>query len=201
MQQPSLLKTLSRLMLTGLFTVLPVVVTLAILVWLASILESVLGGVLAWILPEGLYVTGMGFLAGLVLVFVVGVIMSTWLAQRVFGHFETVFLRVPFLNSVYGAVKDITLMFSPNKHRQFGAVVAFRLPGTDAQLLGFTTRTDTTDLPAPINDAETVAVYLPMSYQIGGYMLLLPRDQLTEVDMSVHDALRFVLTAGVSRGT
>lgn len=200
MQEPSLLKTLSRLMLTGLLTVLPIAVTLALLVWLASALENVLGGVLAWLLPASMYVTGMGFVAGLALVFVVGVVMSTWLAQRVFGHFETVFLRVPFLKSVYGAVKDFTLMFSPDKHRQFGAVVTFRLPGTDAQLLGFTTRTDTTDLPAPINAAETVAVYLPMSYQIGGYMLLLPRDQLTEVDMSVQDALRFILTAGVSRG-
>jgi uncharacterized membrane protein len=193
------MKRFTRLLLTGLLTVLPIVVTIAVLVWLASTLEKVLGGVLQWMLPEGVYATGMGFTAGLLLVFVVGLVMSSWLVQRVFERFEAVFLRVPVLNTLYGAVKDFTALFSPDKARQFASVVAFRLPGTDAKLIGFVTRDDTEDLPGGLGSAETVAVYLPMSYQIGGYMLLLPREQLEKIDMPVHEALRFTLTAGVSR--
>lgn len=199
MAPKSRMKTLSRLLLTGLLTVLPIVVTIAVLVWLASTLEKVLGGVLQWMLPEGVYATGMGFVAGLLLVFVVGLVMSSWLAQRLFERFEATFLRVPVLNSLYGAVKDFTALFSPDKARQFASVVTFRLPGTDARLVGFVTRDDTEDLPGGLGSAETVAVYLPMSYQIGGYMLLLPREQLEKIDMPVHEALRFTLTAGVSR--
>lgn len=198
MTSPSRFKTLSRILLTGLLTVLPIIVTLAILAWLAGTLEKVLGGMLAWLLPEGMYATGMGFVAGIVLVFAVGVVMSTWLAQRLFAYFERVVLRVPVFNTLYRAVKDMLALFSPDKERQFGSVVAFCLPGTNAKLIGFITRDTTSDWPGGLGGQDTVAVYLPMSYQIGGYMLLLPRDQLEEVDMPVADALRLTLTAGVT---
>jgi uncharacterized membrane protein len=198
MSTPSPFKGLSRFLITGLLTVLPITVTLAVLVWLVTTLETVLGGVLEWLLPAGVYATGMGFVAALLLVLLVGVVMNTWLAQRLFELFERAFLRVPLINGLYGAIKDMLALFSPDKERRFGSVVAFRLPGTDAKLLGFVTRESTENLPDGLGGPATVAVYLPMSYQIGGYMLLLPRDQLDEVDMPVPDALRFTLSAGVT---
>jgi uncharacterized membrane protein len=200
MSTPSRLKALPRILLTGLLTVLPVIVTLAVLGWLAGTLESVLGGILEWLLPKGMYRTGMGFVAGLLLVFVVGVVMSTWLAQRLFSFFERAFLRVPLINSLYSAIKDMLALFSPDKERRFGSVVTFCLPGTDAKLVGFVTREDTSEWPGGLGGPDTVAVYLPMSYQIGGYMVLVPRERLSEVDMPVPDALRLALTAGVTGG-
>lgn len=193
------MKSLPRLLLTGLLTILPVVITLAILVWLASFLEAMLGGLLAWLLPDGAYRTGMGLAASLVLIIVLGAVMTTWLAQRLLDAFERAMLRVPLINSLYGAVKDVTALFSPENKRQFSTVVAFRLPGSDARVIGFVTRDDCTDLPPGIDGPELVAVYLPMSYQVGGYTLLLPRTQLEPIDMASADALRFTLTAGVTR--
>jgi len=193
-------KLVSRLFLTGLFTVLPIAITLAVLAWFAVTLEAVLGGIIQWLLPEGLYVTGLGFLAGLGLVLLVGAMMSTWLAQRLFGSFEAAFLRLPVLKVLYGAVKDVITMFSPHKERHFASVVAFNWPGTEVRMIGFVTRENTTDLPGDLGAEDVVAVYFPVSYQIGGYMLVLPRKQLEEIDMPVHEALRFSLTAGVSRG-
>ncbi len=194
------MKSLSRMLLTGLLTLLPIVVTLAILAWLAGTLESMLGGLLQWVLPEGMYRTGMGLAAGLALVIVLGVVMSTWLAQRLFDYFERVLLKVPVINGLYGAIKDMTALFAPEKQRQFSAVVAFTLPGTEAKVMGFVTRDDCSDLPEGIGGDDIVAVYMPMSYQIGGYTLLLPRSALTRVDMPTPDALRFTLTAGVTGG-
>lgn len=196
----SIWKLFSRLFLTGLLTVLPIAVTLAVLVWFAVTLEAVLGGLIQWLLPEGLYVAGLGFLAGLGLVLLIGAMMSSWIVRRLFGSFEAAFLRLPVLKVLYGAVKDVIAMFSPNKERHFASVVAFNWPGTNVRMIGFVTRESTTDLPSDLGSADVVAVYFPMSYQIGGYMLLLPRDQLEKIDMPVHEALRFSLTAGVSRG-
>ncbi|HUG99244.1 MAG TPA: DUF502 domain-containing protein [Gammaproteobacteria bacterium] len=198
MKSRSRIKVLPRIFITGLLTVLPIIVTLAVFAWLAGTLEKVLGGMLAWLLPEGAYATGMGFAAGVLLVFAVGIVMSTWLAQRLFGYFEKVILRLPVINTLYSAVKDMLALFSPDKERQFGAVVAFCLPGTEARLVGFVTCDSTGDWPGGLGGTDTVAVYLPMSFQIGGYMLLLPRDQLEEVHMPVADALRLTLTAGVT---
>ena len=193
------MRSLPRLLLTGLLTILPVVVTIAILVWLASSLEAMLGGLLAWLLPEGTYRPGMGLAAGLLLILALGVVMSTWLAQQLFVFFERQLLRVPLLNSLYGAIRDVTALFSPENKHQFSSVVTFTLPGTEARLIGFVTRSDCADLPAGLNGPELVAVYLPMSYQVGGYTLFLPREQLAPVDMPTAAALRFALTAGVTR--
>ena len=66
-------------------------------------------------------------------------------------------------------------------------------------LIGFVTREDFRGTPFGLADADTVAVYLPMSYQIGGYTVLLPRRLIEPIDMSVEDALRFAVTAGMSR--
>lgn len=194
------MKSLTKTLLTGLLTILPVVVTLAIISWLAGALESMLGGLIRWILPDGAYITGMGLVAGLILVVVAGVVMSTWLAQQFYERFEQLLLRVPMVNGLYAAIKDMTSLFSPGRQRQFSAVVAFKLPGSEARIMGFVTRDSCADLPPPLGGPNVVAVYMPMSYQIGGYTLLLPRDQLESVDMSTPEAIRFALTAGVTSG-
>ncbi len=192
------MKSIPRLLLTGLLTVLPIVVTIAILTWLGGTLESLLGGLLAWLLPDGAYVTGMGLVAGIVLVVVVGIMMSTWLAQRLVEKLEQIMARVPMVNALYGAIKDMTSLFSPERTRDFRGVVTFKLPGSDAHIMGFVTRDDCSDMPGHLGKNNMVAVYMPMSYQIGGYTLLLPREQLEAVDMPTSEALRFTLTAGVT---
>lgn len=192
------MKSIPRMLLTGLLTVLPIVVTIAILAWLGGTLESMLGGLLAWLLPDGAYVTGMGLVAGIVLVVAVGIMMSTWLAQRLVEKFEQVMARVPMVSALYGAIKDMTSLFSPERQSDFSAVVTFKLPGSEARIMGFVTREHCRDLPGDLGKEDLVAVYMPMSYQIGGYTLLLPRKQLETVDMPTSEALRFTLTAGVT---
>ena len=63
---------------------------------------------------------------------------------------------------------------------------------------GFVTRRDFSALPPNLGDEHTIAVYLPMSYQVGGYTLMLPRDAVEPLDMSVDEAMRYALTAGMS---
>lgn len=191
------MKSLPRLFVTGLLSVLPIVVTLAILAWLAGSLEAMLGGLLDFILPAGFYHTGMGLAAGLVVIFALGVMMHTWLAQRLLELFEKGMMKVPMVSALYGAIKDITGMLGPGGEKQFSSVVMFTLPGSDAKVMGFVTRDDCSDLPKGLGGPGIVAVYMPMSYQIGGYTLLLPRDALEPVDMPMTDALRFTITAGV----
>jgi uncharacterized membrane protein len=60
------------------------------------------------------------------------------------------------------------------------------------------TREDFSSLPGKLGASDTVGVYLPMSYQIGGYTVFLPRSAIEPIDMSVEDAMRFTLTAGMS---
>jgi uncharacterized membrane protein len=74
-----------------------------------------------------------------------------------------------------------------------------RLPGHEFEVMGFVTRETFDDLPLDPQADDPVAVYLPMSYQIGGYTLYLPRSALTPVELPFEDAMRLAVTGGVTR--
>lgn len=88
------------------------------------------------------------------------------------------------VKSVYGALRDFFSLFARRKGEKSLQVVAVDIPGTGMRLLGFVTRTEFTDVPNGVGGEGDVAVYLPMSYQIGGYTVFLPRKRVRQVDMS-----------------
>jgi uncharacterized membrane protein len=184
-----------RIFFTGLLTVLPVVATIYLMVWLVGIAERVFGRPLQWLVPEG-YQTGMGIVIAVALVFGVGVLMREYFFSRLFRRLERVLLGVPLVRSVYGALRDMLGLFASHKEPSL-EVVALTLPGTPFRLLGFVTRQDFADLPQGIAAAGEVAVYLPMSYQLGGYTVFVPRELVQPVAMSREDAMKFVLTGGL----
>lgn len=192
------MRYMSRNILTGLITILPVVLTLYLFYWLVVSTESVLGSVLRTVLPGGMYRPGMGVVAGLLVAFSAGLLMHALLVRRLFGLAERFFSRLPLIKTVYLAIRDLLGYFSSDRKKEFGQVVAVTLGDAGMQLVGFVTQSDSTQLPAEIAQPDSVLVYLPMSYQIGGYAVLVPRDAVRPLNMSVEDAMRFILTAGVT---
>ena len=108
-------------------------------------------------------------------------------------------LSVPLVRSIYGAVKDMIGLLGDHKGPAL-QVVSLTLPGSDWRVLGFVTRSDFADLPAGVGGPAEVAVYLPMSYGIGGYTVIVPRGAITPIEMSREDAMKFILTAGLKTG-
>lgn len=190
------MKRIARFFFDGLLAVLPLAVTIYILVWLFRTLESVLGGAMRWLLPEDVYLPGMGIALGVVVIFTLGLLLRLWLFQKLVGLVDAVFDRVPLVKSIYSAVKDLTQLFRGSGAGQGKRVVMVDMPGGAGSLIGFVTRDQFGDLPDGIGEKGKVAVYLPMSYQLGGYMLVVEKDRVRGVDMPVEDALRFALTAG-----
>lgn len=184
--------------LTGLLAVVPVVATIYLVVWLANTAETVLGGALQWVIPGEFYFYGLGMMAGVGVVLAVGVLMQTWVVRKLFGFGEALLLRMPLVKTIYGAVRDFFGLFSGSPAGQAGRVVTVALPGMDARLVGFLMREDLGELPAAVGAEGRVAVYLPMSYQIGGYTVLVPPESVKPAGMSREEAMRFVLTAGLS---
>lgn len=193
--RPSPLAKLGRIFLTGLLTVLPVVVTLYFTVWMLTVLERFFGRQVLFLIPDEWYRTGMGLAVAIVVVFLVGVLMHAILFRRLFGRAEKLFLEIPLVRSVYAAMRDLLGLFAQHKEPSL-QVVALELPG-NLRLLGFVTRADFSDAPAGIARPDEVAVYLPMSYQVGGYTVLVPRSACKPVEMSREEAMKFILTAGL----
>ena len=193
------LPRLARTFLSGLAVVLPIVITIAVLLWLVATAEKLLGAVLLWVLPDGVELPrGLGFLAAIGLIFAVGVLMEAVYFRRLMSWVDGLLEKIPLVKTVYSAVRDLMSLFSKAGSKKFSKVVLVKFPGTEASVVGFVTIEDFAGLPvAP--GAGQVAVYLPMSYTIGGYTVFLPRECLTPLDMGLEDAMRFVVTAGMSR--
>ena len=193
------MNALGKLFLKGLAVVIPIALTLAILWWMATSAERLMGAVLKFTLPEGWYLPGMGLISGLALISLVGLLSHVLIFQKMFNLGEAIFHRLPLVKTIYTAIKDFISYLNPDKNNQMSKVVMVQLPGQAFQLIGFVTREQFDDLPFSPAAEDPVAVYMPMSYQIGGYTLFLPRSALTPLDIPFEQAMRLVLTGAVTK--
>lgn len=188
---------ITRHVLTGLITIVPVLLTLYLIYWFIVSTETVLGDLIRLMLPEVSYWPGMGVIAGLLLVFCIGLLMHVYVVQKLFEKTEQLLYHTPLIKSIYGALRDFFHYFSSTREKDFRQVVSVSF-GDDLQLIGFVTQHDSTQLPAGLREEGKVLVYLPMSYMIGGYAVLVPRRSVKKLDMTMEQAMRFTLTAGVA---
>jgi uncharacterized membrane protein len=194
------MRYLLRLVLRGSAVTLPMVVTAWVLWSALSWLNEIgmqlldLSGISIPLVP------GRGLAVMLGTLLIVGMLFQINPVSWLFQELEDWLLRFPVVKTLYGAVKDFAGMFD-GKKKQAQQVVLVNMPG-QGMLVGFIT---SPEIPHPVNQAfagqDLVTVYLPMSYMVGGYTLFLPRQQITPVDWSFEDAMRFAITAGVSQST
>lgn len=189
---------LGRIFLTGLLTLIPAVATIYLMVWLFGAIDRMFGKPLRWLMPDETYLAGTGIVVAIAVIFGVGVLMHGVLFRRLWLKAEEAMLAVPLVRSIYSAVKDLIGLFRNEGPAM--QVVSVTFPGTNWKVLGFVTRTEFTDLPQGIGAPSEIAVYLPMSYQVGGYTVILPRDAVRPVEMSREEAMKFILTAGLKTG-
>ncbi|HXV39535.1 MAG TPA: DUF502 domain-containing protein [Steroidobacteraceae bacterium] len=192
-------RRLSGAMLRGLVVVLPIGLTVWLLWWLGSSAESLLRQPILLLLPEQYYVPGMGIVAGLALLLAAGTMVNALIVRQVLASWEAFLDRIPVVKTIYGAFRDFTKLLPAGGKRSDLKRVVLASFG-DARLIGFVTRDDASELGIVPRSDDLVAVYFPMSYQIGGYTVLLPRERIAPLDMSVETAMRLVLTGGLSGG-
>ena len=192
------MKKIGTLFLQGLLAILPIALTLYLIYWLATSAESVLGKAIRYVIREEHYIPGMGVVAGFVITLGIGILLRVWVFRKIFSLGEALLQKIPGIKSIYGSIRDLVGFFDASKQKEFDKTVMVAIGDENTRLMGLVTRDDFSDLPGGIGDDQTVAVYLPMSYQLGGFTLMVPKDKITPVDMKVDQAMQFVLTAGVS---
>ena len=188
-------KLISKTLLTGFITLLPIVLTIYLLYWLATSSEYVLGSALRYLLPQATYFPGLGMIVGLIIVFIVGLLMNAYLVRQLFALGEQLLFKLPFIKTVYRAMRDLFDFFSPKKDA-YDQVVTVNINGIE--MIGFITQQEPSRLPESFRDRDSLLVYIPMSYMIGGFTALIPRKDITPCNMSMEEAMRFVLTAGIT---
>src|SRR5690606_9296441 len=182
------MKFITRNFVRGLLVLLPLVLTIWPLYYFFSSMDLIVKRFVWPVLPDVWYVPGGGVILGLVTILLLGVLMSAPLMQRMHEMIEAPIENLPMVRSLYGAVKELTRYLTPNEEQKADRVVVVRFPNVPVGVVGFVIRDDLADLPEVLRAASgRSAVYIPMSYQIGGFTVFLPNEWLTPVEMSVDD--------------
>jgi uncharacterized membrane protein len=189
---------MTRTFLHGLAAVLPLGLTVYLLYWVVASVEDMLQGIYTWVLPTGEYRYGIGLALAIVVVFVAGMLLNVFLVQRVYDAAVSQVTRIPLVKSLYGMLQDMMGYFTMPQRRGNDQVVLVTLG--NARLIGLVTRRSFAGLPG-FDQGDTVGVYLPMSYQLGGFLVMVPRTAIEPVPLTVEQAMRFAVTAGVSTGS
>ncbi|WP_345416143.1 DUF502 domain-containing protein [Halioxenophilus aromaticivorans] len=186
-------KRIFSLVVKGLLTLLPLAITLYAVIWLASTLEVVCRKLLIFLLPNFWYFPGMGLMTAIALLVLVGLVMNLYGMRYLVGWGNRLVQKIPLISSVYSAISDIITVFNIGKNSELSAVVSVD-SGNGFRQIGFVTGENAGERLFP--GQNRVGVYLPMSYQIGGFTMYVQREHLEPLDISIEEAMRIALTGG-----
>lgn len=192
-----MMRNFSAAFFRGLIVLLPVVISIQITIWVFRTMESWLAAPLKAALGE-IYFPGMAIILVVVLTAVIG-FSSRWPAADFFwGLPGRILERLPVLKQIYGALKEVMDIMGGKKFEE-ESVVMVELPGTETSLIGIVTvnkKGNGNTIASELKE-DQIAVYLPMSYQVGGYTLIVPKKYTRPLNLTPADALQLVLSGGV----
>lgn len=191
------MKRLQKIFLQGLVTFLPIALTIYIIYAGIAIVDSFLGDSLRQILP--IYIPGLGFLLTVLLILLLGFMLNNLIAGGVFQKMEQRLTQVPFIKAIYSPLRDLMNLFSKGGGPGgLQKVVLVDIGDSGIRALGLVTRENFHDVPAiEQNAGDRVAVYIPMSYGLGGFTLMIPRSRMTPLDMPIEKAMSLAITGWV----
>ncbi len=193
------MRKIFTLTMRGLVTVLPVALTVYVIWWAVHSLELMLRHLLIAIdvVSPAHYWPGLGLLAGFLVLLLVGSLVNAYAGRIVVKYWDDFLGRIPFVNTLYGGFRDVvSLLPSGSGRRDLQRVVVAQIG--EVRAIGFVTRESAPAALAAHGGEDLVTVYFPMSYAFGGYTLYLPRKLLEPLDISVEDAMRLAITAGLT---
>lgn len=191
------MKQLQKIFLQGLVTFLPIALTIYIVYAGVAIVDSFLGDTLREILP--VYIPGLGFLLTILLIFLLGLLLNNLITNGIFQKLEQKLTQVPLIKAVYSPLRDLMNLFSKGGGPSgLQKVVFVDMGEMGVRAMGLVTRENFKDIPAiEQNMDDRVAVYIPMSYGLGGFTLMVPRSKLTPIDIPIEKAMSLAITGWV----
>ncbi len=190
---------MKKYLITGLLIWIPLVITL----WVLNLVVTTLDQVLL-LMPDvlrtehwlGLHVPGLGVLLTLAIVFVTGVAAANFLGARLVHLWHEILHRIPVVNSIYSSVKQVSDTLFSSGGQAFRKALLVRWPHEGMWTIAFLTGTPGGDVARHLSD-DYISVYVPTTPNpTGGYFVMLRRADVIELDMSVDEALKYIISMG-----
>ena len=192
---------------TGLAVVLPGVITLAVVKWFFGTVSS-MTDLLLFFLPKTLthendgfgpmfwYWSVLAFALAVVIVTVVGVLARYYFGKRMIKLADSLMLRVPVLNKIYGTIKQVDEAFTSGKKSSFKTVVLVEYPREGIYSVGFLT-SEQADEVEQKTGKKCVCVFIPTTpIPTGGFLIIVPEEKVIKLDMSVADGFKYIISVG-----
>ncbi|MCU7842959.1 MAG: DUF502 domain-containing protein [Candidatus Thiodiazotropha sp. (ex Monitilora ramsayi)] len=190
---------LRRYLVAGLLVWLPLVATLFVIRLLVDWMDQSL-----LLLPEayrpdnllGFHIPGLGVVLSMLILLLTGLVAANLFGRKLVSLWENMLSRIPLVRSVYSAVKQMVETMLSDKGESFRKVVLVEFPRRGMWALAFLTN----DEQGPVQQAigkELISVYVPTTPNpTGGYFVLVPKEDVREIDLSVDDGLKLLLSMG-----
>jgi uncharacterized membrane protein len=191
---------MKKILITGLLIWIP----LAITIWVLELIVSTMDQSLLLLPPQyqpqalfGHQIPGLGALLTVLIVFVTGALASNILGQRLLSFWESLLGRIPVVKSIYSGVKQVSdTLFAPGG-QAFRKALLVQYPREGSWTIAFLTGRPGGDVANHLH-GEYLSVYVPTTPNpTSGFFLMMPKADVIELDMSVDEALKYVISMGV----
>ncbi|MCK0509174.1 DUF502 domain-containing protein [Aromatoleum anaerobium] len=191
---------MKKYFITGLLIWIPLSITFMVLAWIVGTLDQII----EW-LPDGLQprnaigfnIPGAGLVVGLLIVLATGLVAANVIGQKLVRYWEALLARIPVVKSLYYGVKQVSDTLFSSTGQAFRKALLVQYPRHGSWTIAFLTG-------APGGDAanhlkgDHVSVYVPTTPNpTSGFFLMMPKEDVIELDMSVDEALKYIISMGV----
>lgn len=192
---------LRKWLLAGLLVLLPLVVTFWVLDWVVSSLDRTLNILPAVWHPDqllGMHVPGLGVILALVIVLSIGALASNIVGNRLIGWWHALLQRIPVVRSIYSGVKQVSDTLLSDKGNAFRKAVLVQWPHEGMWTIAFLTGSPGGGVAQHLNAQDYLSLYVPTTPNpTGGYFVIVHKRDCIELNMSVDEALTYVISMGV----
>ena len=177
--------------LTGLFVLVPLVVSVKVFLWFLTFVDDLLKPLLEDIFGD--YFFGVGIVLCVGLTFVVGVIAQNYLGKKLVRVVDAIFNRLPFIRTIHSVVRQLIEPFSSESGRSFRQVVLVEYPLERRFSLGFVANEH-----IGTKDGENlVTVFIPSNHLHLGYLVIMPQKDVIPLGLSVEETLKMIVSCGI----
>ncbi|MFZ0791218.1 MAG: DUF502 domain-containing protein [Chromatiaceae bacterium] len=189
-------RNVKKSFLTGIFVLVPLVLSLMLLLWffekVDTLFSPVLDGAVRTLFPGTDHVPGTGILAGLIIILLLGTLARSVVGKRLLDALDRLIERIPGYRGVYSTIKQLTDAFSPQNTKSFKEVLLVEYPKEGSYALGFRTMT------VEEGDRRLIVVYVPTNHLYLGEVLFIPEEKAVRLEMSIEQAVRLLVSGGIA---
>lgn len=195
-----MMQSLRRYLITGLVLWVPLGITIWVLALIVSTLDQTLLLIPSRYRPEallGFTIPGLGVVLTFLILLVTGILTRNFVGQRVLRGWDSVLRRIPVVKSIYSGVKQVSDTLFSDTGQAFRKALLIEFPCPGSYTIAFMTGTPSGEIARRI-PGDLVSVYVPTTPNpTSGYFLLLPKENTQDLDMTVDDALKYIVSMGV----